>query len=113
MYYCIQTLYKITSERGQPLYKGQNAGSQSMSTFRDSTVTCELHLLVRLSRSPRAASASVLCTINCYSYYVCVAHAGESDVAGGKRSEVRVRSHEPNEEELDAFIRDVDINYQK
>ena len=33
----IQTLYKITSERGQPLYKGQNAGSQSMSTLRGST----------------------------------------------------------------------------
>jgi len=30
MYHCIQTLYKITSERGQPLYKGQNAWSQSV-----------------------------------------------------------------------------------
>ena len=35
MYRCIQTLYKI---RGQPLYKGQNAGPQSMSTFRGPTV---------------------------------------------------------------------------
>ena len=38
MYRYIQTLYKITSKRGQPLYKGQNAGSQSVSTFGGSTV---------------------------------------------------------------------------
>ncbi len=30
----LYTLHKITSERGQPLYKGQNAGSQACPLFR-------------------------------------------------------------------------------
>ncbi len=39
----IYTLYKITSERGQPLYKGQNAGSQVCPLFGGSTVLKSLH----------------------------------------------------------------------
>ncbi len=32
------TSYKITSERGQPLYKGQNAGSRACLLFRGFTI---------------------------------------------------------------------------
>ncbi len=32
------SIYKITSERGQPLYKGQNAGSGTCPLFGGSTV---------------------------------------------------------------------------
>ena len=30
---CIWTLFKITSKRGQPLYKGSNAGSQACPLY--------------------------------------------------------------------------------
>ena len=39
MYSSIHTLYKITSERGQPLYKGQTGGSQWCPLFGGSTVS--------------------------------------------------------------------------
>ena len=32
-YLCIYTLYEITSKRGQPLYKGQEDGSQVCPLF--------------------------------------------------------------------------------
>ena len=34
MYHCIQTLYKITSERGQPLYRGQIPKHVHIERFR-------------------------------------------------------------------------------
>ena len=38
LYSSIHTLYRITSGRGQPLYKGQTGGSQWCPLFRGSTV---------------------------------------------------------------------------
>ena len=35
---CYTTLYKITSKRGLPLYKGQKAGSQVCPLFGGSTL---------------------------------------------------------------------------
>ena len=40
----VYTLYiEITSERGQPLYKGQNGWSQGCSSLRGSTVVVEIN----------------------------------------------------------------------
>ena len=48
MYSRMHTLYKITSKRGQPLYKGQMGGSQWCPLFGGSTVA----LLARLLSLP-------------------------------------------------------------
>ena len=38
VYLCVYFLYKITSKRGLPLYKGQNAGTQMCPLIEASTV---------------------------------------------------------------------------
>ena len=43
LYSSIHTLYEITSERGQPLYKGQTSGSQWCPLFGGSTVYALAH----------------------------------------------------------------------
>jgi len=49
MYHCIQTLYKITSERGQPLYKEQNAWSQSVLYLEVHYHACITSILLNTS----------------------------------------------------------------
>ena len=75
LYSSIHNLYKITSERGQPLYKGQTGGSQWCPLFGGSTVIISqspplfapdsnlvssyVHLIITVFK---------LCTRNCRQY---------------------------------------------